>query len=115
MREIKFRAWNETTKKIMDWEELKEDMTETLHVFENGLADVPPVMQYIGLKDKNNVEIYEGDIIKQAKELGWFRTEVVEFKVKEYCPFWINQNTVEVIGNIYENPELLEKKNEKTT
>jgi uncharacterized phage protein (TIGR01671 family) len=69
-----------------------------------------PLMQYTGIKDKNGVEIYEGDILKwNAKEWGCEFNEVVEWDFDllnarkydwaEWC---------EVIGNIHENPELLE-------
>ena len=67
------------------------------------------LMQYFGLKDKNGKEIYDGDILKYHN--GRF-SEPIEFP-KDYI--WIKVRTedsrvtssVEVIGNIYENPELL--------
>jgi len=74
------------------------------------------IMQYTGLKDKNGKEIYEGDIIVTRLNSPDNNEEslVVEFadgsfKLKKentyyYFPFLLN---VEVIGNIYENPELL--------
>lgn len=116
-REIKFRAW--------DGKEM-DNFGEYLYWFEEqGIRDIDhmgwKIMQYTGLKDKTGKEIYEGDIIL-AKHLG----ENVTYKV--YINPVTQQQGIEstdehgdlqglydyhfdcqVIGNIYENPELLTK------
>ena len=115
MREIKFRAWDVKYKRMslvssIDfkknliyttwWEEnkkrLKKDKT-------NEISDLV-LMQFTGLKDKNGKEIYEGDIVKGEVENNKF-ISVVEFQNGGF-----SINTLwepEVIGNIFENPELI--------
>jgi uncharacterized phage protein (TIGR01671 family) len=69
------------------------------------------LMQYTGLKDKNGVEIYEGDIVRFLDIDGVDSVTEVEFREGGFYPFapdFIHWCNVEVIGNIYENPELLE-------
>jgi len=124
MREIKFRAWDKHMNKMAD--------KEYFQITFNGiLIDGTPstnqedyvVMQYTGLKDKNGKEIYEGDIamVDLRPTLPWCMPSVIEFA---HGRFRYNQDHIripladveimsitsehEVIGNIYENPELLE-------
>ena len=124
MREIKFRAWYEKEKRFLSWDEL-QDGTESLQTyFNNELSDVSPLMQYTGLKDKNGKEIYEGDILSTDLSRPYlivcFRNGAFMVQChddgKDYYDLMVSINEesdqvehLEVIGNIYENPELLEE------
>ncbi|PEW95864.1 hypothetical protein CN446_14915 [Bacillus cereus] len=127
MREIKFRAWV-----LRDWalDGLMENMmdydVESFHdpLYEYKQGNII-LMQYTGLKDKNGKGIYEGDIIHMYSVMpGCDIDEIGIVKFIE-CAFmfekidrsngWsiFNEATeIEVIGNIYENPELLNRKGE---
>ena len=131
MREIKFRAWDTYSAK-MHYKFTIGSVTNpndnlwtcpTAWVEDRGWVncDTFELMQYTGLKDKNDVEIYEGDIVKAHT---YKRTNFkIEFIEGGFCatqngieyPIDINHFypsigcTIEVIGNIYENPELLEQ------
>jgi uncharacterized phage protein (TIGR01671 family) len=83
---------------------------------ENGLLEI---MQFTGLHDKNGKEIYEGDILRTDAEKEYISAVAYEqagFKVDSYsdkdvCEHLENiapHHSAEVIGNIYENPELLD-------
>lgn len=76
------------------------------------------LMQSTGLKDKNGKEIFEGDIVKMAKDVYSEPTyyEVVRHRGGAYrleskqhgCELWLRHTDCEIVGNVYENPELLE-------
>lgn len=101
MREIKFRAWDLLENKMyyFDFDDL---LTGNAPV--NSTCLDYELMQYTGLKDKNGKEIYEGDIIKADGVLY----DTVAFVLKDMMQGnWKNLENKEVIGNIYENPELV--------
>lgn len=121
MREIKFRAWHKE-KKIMG-EVLGIDILHKEIFFSNEDVDCyehtdfkdVELMQYTGLKDKNNKEIYEGDIVTlhNSRYKVIFKTEGARFVLRndefELEITFINNNNerMEIVGNIYENSELL--------
>lgn len=135
MREIKFRAWDTVEKKMKlpTLLRLSRDLPYTDDnnngkVFQmqcNGQENVEyfngriELMQYTGLKDKNGREIYEGDILKQDSCNGLYsETPFSVVWSREYACFSCNDTNdglwkhiaemCEVIGNVHENPELLE-------
>ena len=119
-----FRAWTEEGKVMYYGVYPFKDGTLLLSYDEIAFDEVPAsdfiLMQSTGLKDKNGKEIYDGDIVRFALTDGFnYVTNedgVVTYKLgafyvvnglTEYLISDINTNKVEVIGNIYQNPELL--------
>jgi len=132
MREIKFRAWdgkrmgnvvemdfagNAPNHKIVFARSFDTEM-----LFPHDIVGV--LMQYTGLKDKNGKEIYEGDIVRYYYYVDYGQTgelkeclspEVVKWSdmwtgftpIKHWSSYGEQLRTCEVIGNIYENPEIL--------
>lgn len=123
MREIRFRAWSEDTREMIQVARL--DIKEETIQYENGIKSLnreqelgfwwkPYVlMQYTGIKDKNFVCIYEGDIVRYFKnelavivyQNGGF--DIRSLSWKECEPLQRRLGEIEVVGNIYENKDLL--------
>lgn len=119
----KFRAWDKNTNDMVGVKtiDLEKDGSIGCIVDYNGInLDVSEciLMQSTGLKDKNSVEIFEGDIIQGPIDFGPagfdISRAVVKFNVEQgyKWEYWLIDK-IEVIGNIYENPELLEKASEE--
>ena len=119
MREIKFRAWDEKGKRMLD-----SDIVDTWDVEYLRPDPKEPhiVMQYTGLKDKNDKDIYEGDILLvddngSLAPVHWDEQTFgfnIRYVKKPWKNLWeaftFNSQVKEdcgIVGNIYENPELL--------
>ena len=120
----KYRMWNRITSKLHRVDGLYFDNKEVQYIDEVGILrfikfENTILMQSTGLRDKNGKEIFEGDIVKMAKDVYSDPTyyEVIRHRGGAYrlesnqhgCELWLRHTNCEVIGNIYENPELLEE------
>ena len=116
-REIKFRAWVDWgfNEMINDYCFLDSDMSFMGHDRTNNNYKVISVMQFTGMQDNVGVDIYEGDIIVFAEDRFEFKYEVVfqfgcfylKFDNRFFAIFDYKSNMLKIIGNIYQNPDLL--------
>jgi len=130
MREIKFRAWDEgefaEEKCMIEWNDTFFSDMSAVTMYGSYFSDISmPLMQYIGRKDKNGKEIYEGDICKYAVLSECNNEDCINYSEVEYkqgvCEIIHGQCVVgevalpwayniDIIGNKHENPDLLEEK-----
>lgn len=127
-REIKFRAWDDLHNKMYPVSDIEWDtdgrMWVTADDGKNGIElidDEAHLMQYTGLKDKNGREIYEGDVLDIGLRNQDGKPVIAPVSYETYAAGYVLDNggngiwqrlteDCEVIGNIFENPELLEGK-----
>ena len=121
-REIKFRAWDKRHRRFYSPILGRDGRAMTVVDSEIGSSNDDALMQYTGLKDKNGKEIYEGDVVKSKHKATWevrwddlkddrwalFRSET-DWPQLPLTKKHVEREKYEVIGNIYESPELIER------
>lgn len=122
----KFRAWDEKNKEMFKDTFAVTESGEVVTVEQDFITNAPDyifvdhltIMQSTGLTDKNGKEIFEGDVVKMAKnvyseptyyEVVRHRGGAYRLESKQYgCELWLRHTDCEIAGDIYENPELVE-------
>lgn len=118
---FRFRAWKQDEKYMLDWRELKNMQTDLTFVIKDySIFDDEKLilMQSTGLRDKNGVLIFEGDVVDIDLGLnfivvfyqgGWHLEDLegLDSVGRELLFVW--KNRVKILGNKFENPELLKR------
>lgn len=131
MDKLKFRVYNKKTREWYDEESLilwNGQVYESFHYLEDYMAMNPDdihLMQFIGVKDKSGTEMYEGDLVQyldgEFSFVGQIKRDCYKFYIEitahdrigfiSFCDTTDGNSILEIIGNIYDNPELLEEYN----
>lgn len=119
----RFRAWDKEFKEMVQVYALVFDEQIIKATYKNGNVVKEDIKNYVlmqstGLRDKNGKEIFEGDVVKMAKnvyseptyyEVVRHRGGAYRLESKQYgCELWLRHTDCEIAGDIYKNPELLE-------
>ena len=120
---LRFRAWLKKEQKMDNYIDHISWLEDELYCIGDGItymvsAEDLVLMQSTGLFDRNGKEIFEGDIVKMSKNVYSEPTyyEVVRHRGGAYrleskqhgCELWLRHTDCEVVGNVYENKELLD-------
>lgn len=128
-REIKFRAWHNERMLYSHNNTINKSNSQNSWFF-NTIKDADIIMQFTGLTDKNGKDVYDGDIVrihnyktdfkngepnidwrvfevKYNQYLWAFSNDVIYMPISHYDLNTLEPYDIEIIGNIYENPELL--------
>lgn len=121
----RYRAWDKEFKEMVQVDALVFDEQIIKATYKNGNVVKEDLKNYVlmqstGLRDKNEREIFEGDVVKLAKDVYSEPTyyEIVRHRGGAYrleskqhgCELWLRHTDCEIAGNIWENPELIEVK-----
>lgn len=119
----RYRAWDKEFKEMVQVDALVFEEQIIKVTYKNGNVVKEDLKNYVlmqstGLKDKNGKEIFEGDVVKMAKnvyseptyyEVVRHRGGAYRLESKQYgCELWLRYTDCEIAGDIYKNPELLE-------
>lgn len=112
MEQLRFRAWDKIQKRFL-YMNIRKGFMGIEYTGEKPFSDLQEWQQFTGLRDSKGVDIFEGDILTDKIVVKW-RADLASFALDKYG--WMHDHyfgegvdaeKIEIIGNIYEHPELL--------